>query len=370
MNEAKYSIPYDEYRLDNGLEVVLSRDPSIPTVAINLCYKVGSKDEAPNKRGFAHLFEHLMYEGSKNIPCGEYDRYCLMAGGENNGYTNEDKTNYYIVLPAHELELGLWLESDRMHAFSVTEASLKTQKEVVKEEKKQLFDNKPYGTLSLEFPPRLFKNTGYGWDTIGDLEDIDSATLDDAKNFFENYYIPNNAVLSITGDLDYSFGKDAVQKYFGEIKQGILNRKSHEINNFNNREIRDTIYDNVHFPGLFMAYRIPKEKSKEHYIFDVLSDILSTGESSRFYRSLVYEKQLVSDIGCYIDSKEFTGAFYIYAILMPGIQVSEVETEIEKILNDIIQGNITINELAKIKNRIETRFASRMPSSACKKIQT
>ena len=195
-------VKFNQYELSNGLKVILSRDESIPTVAINLCYHVGSKDEELNKKGFAHLFEHLMFEGSKNLPPGVYDKMCVMAGGENNAYTTEDKTNYFIIMPSHQLERGLWLESDRMLGFAITQDAFNTQKEVVKEEKKQVFDNRPYGSLSMEFMPRLFKNNGYGWDTIGDMDDLEAATLDDAKEFYQKYYVPNNAVLTLTGDFE------------------------------------------------------------------------------------------------------------------------------------------------------------------------
>jgi zinc protease len=362
MKDNSYNIPFEEFELDNGLKVVLSRDSSIPSAAINICYKVGSKDEDITKRGLAHLFEHLMFEGSKNVPNGLYDKFCLMAGGENNAYTNEDKTNYYIVLPSHQLELGLWLESDRMHEFSVTGGSLETQKGVVIEEKKQVFDNKPYGTVSLEFPPRLYRTGGYSWDTIGYEEDISSTSLKDTKKFFENFYNPNNAVLSIAGDINYDSAIKLINKYFGDIPKRTVQRTGSFENLYSTGEVRENIYDNIQFPGIFMAYKVPAEGTPEQFAFDILADILTTGESSRFYKKLVYEKQMVSEIGCYADTKEFTGVFYIYCILMPGIKTGDAELEIEGIINDIRTNGVSENELQKIKNRIETRFAYRKQS--------
>lgn len=362
MKDPSLKITYEETTLDNGLRVLFSEDKSIPSVAVNLCYKVGSKDEEPGKKGFAHLFEHLMYEGSRNVPNGAYEKYCLLAGGENNGYTNEDKTNYFIVLPSHQLELGLWLESDRMAAFSITEESLERQKHVVIEEKKQIYDNKPYGSLGLEFPPRLFKNGGYGWDTIGDMNDISSATLNDVRKFFDNYYVPNNSVLSIAGDYDKNTAEELVKKYFGDIEPGKTVRQKQFGKSFNSGEICDVIYDNVQFPGVFIAYRIPEENSPEHYAFEVLNEILSSGESSRFYKSLVYEKQLVTEIWSYIDAKEQAGVFYIYSILMPGVKVETVEFEISKIINDIRSNSITEKELLKVKNKFETAYTFRLQS--------
>jgi len=360
MQPEKLTVKYESFSLDNGLTVILSEDNTIPSAAINVCYKVGSKDEDNNKRGFAHLFEHLMFEGTVNVPKGEYDRYCQMAGGENNAYTNEDKTNYYILLPSHQLDLGLWLESDRMFGFSVSNDSLDIQKGVVIEEKKQMFDNKPYGSASLEFPPRLYKTGGYSWDTIGDTGDIYSATLNDLRMFYENFYVPNNAILSITGNISSSKVRESVKKYFGDIKPGKVNRNSIPEYQYNNGGITDVIYDNIQMPGLFMGYKIPKENSKERYIFEIISEVLSTGDSSRFYKNLVYEKQLVSEIGTYVDAKEFAATFYIYSILSHGVNVDEVEAEINKIIDDIIVNGITENELTKVKNRIETGLTFRM----------
>jgi predicted Zn-dependent peptidase len=356
---AKNGIPFTEYELTNGLRVVLSEDPSIPSLAINLCYHVGSKDEESDKRGYAHLFEHLMFEGSKNLAPGEYDRLAQMAGCENNAYTTEDKTNYYLLAPANQLEFGLWLESDRMLGFTVSEESLELQKGVVIEEKKQVFDNRPYGSVNLEFPPRLFRKSGYGWDTIGDTGDIEKASIRDISSFYEKYYVPNNAVLTITGDIKADKTINLIEKYFGGIPKGLNGfRKKFEEEKLPN-EVRDNIFDEIQLPGIFIAYKIPKENSKEYFEFDILSDIFSTGESSRFYNELVYKKQMVSETGCWVEGKEFTGIFYIYAILMPGIKPEDVLNEIDRIVNEVKEGKLTSRELEKVKNRIETRHAYR-----------
>jgi zinc protease len=349
------NIPFDDYELENGMKIILSRDNIIPSVAINICYHVGSKDEDAKKRGFAHLFEHLMFEGSKNVPKGLYDKLVTFAGGDNNAYTTEDKTNYYILLPTNQLELGLWLESDRMLQFAITQESLETQKEVVLEEKRQNFDNRPYGTVSIEFAPRLFKNSCYGWDPIGDMEDIKNATLGDVKSFFEKYYVPDNAVLSITGDIDTGEAFKMVKKYFGDIKRGKNSGRKIFDEPYLQTEEQIVIFDNIHFPGIFIGYRIPKENTKEHYAFEILAEILSSGESSRFYQELVYKKQLVSEIGCYVDAKEYAGVLYIYAILMPGTQVEKVLSEINCIIAEASSGAIKDKEVQKIKNRIEAK---------------
>lgn len=363
---AKSMVHFSEFELDNGLKVILSKDSSIPSVVINLCYHVGSKDEEPDKTGYAHLFEHLMFEGSKNVPPGDYDRLSLLAGGENNAYTNEDKTNYYIVLPSNQLEFGLWLESDRMLEFAVSEEALETQKGVVIEEKKQMFDNRPYGSVSLEFAPKLFPISNYRWDTIGEDEHIENASLSDIRDFYNKFYVPNNVVLSIVGDIDIEDTKNLVNEYFGSIPRGTQLHKQEFRELPLTGETRKVIHDNIQLPGLFMGYRIPEETSKEFYTMDILSDILSTGDSSRFYNELVYEKQIASEIGCYVDGKEFSGVFYIYAILMPGRTIEELETEIDKIFDDVKAGKLLQNELQKIKNRIESRNAYRLQTILAK----
>lgn len=353
------NVEFNQYELDNGLKVILSRDESIPTVAINLCYHVGSKDEEPDKKGFAHLFEHLMFEGSKNLAPGVYDRMCVMAGGENNAYTTEDKTNYFIIMPSHQIERGLWLESDRMLGFAITEEAFRTQKEVVKEEKKQVFDNRPYGSLSMEFMPRLFKKSGYGWDTIGDMDDLEAASLKDARDFYDRYYIPNNAVLTLTGDFEPEETMMLIEKYFGPIPRG----KEIVRNEFKEEdlqtEIRDVIYDNVQCPGIFIGYRAPAENKGKYFTLDVITDILSSGDSSRFYKTLIYDKQLCSEAGCYIDPKECASVLYVYAILMPGKSLEKTAGEIDKIIHDLVTDGAGENEIQKIKNRIESRYTYR-----------
>lgn len=360
-------IKMTEHTLNNGLQVVLTEDTSIPSVAINLCYHVGSKDEDPDKRGFAHLFEHLMFEGSKNVEPGDYDQLSLQAGCENNAYTTEDKTNYYLLAPSHQLEFGLWLESDRMLEFSVSEESLDIQKGVVIEEKKQVFDNRPYGSVSLNFAPLLFKNNGYSWDTIGDTGDLEKATLADIKEFYEKYYTPNNAVLTLAGDFNTNEAIKLIEKYFGSIPKGKFQRST---NGFTDEplsgEIVKEIRDDIQLPGIFGAYKLPKEDSREHYIFDILTDILSTGDSSRLYNELVYNKQLVSDVGCWVEGREYSGLLHYYAILMPGVSIKTVQGEIDRIFDDVIKGSLKQSELDKIKNRIETRHVYRMQTNLSK----
>ncbi len=355
-------IKFEYYKLANGLKVVLSEDHTIPSIAINLCYHVGSKNESSDKRGYAHLFEHLMFEGSKNLKPGEYDKISVYSGGENNAYTTEDKTNYYLLLPANQLELGLWLESDRLLGFATTKKSLEIQKGVIKEEKNQNCDNRPYGTVSLEFAPQLFKKSGYRWDTIGDMKEVGDANMDDIRDFYYKYYIPNNTVLSICGDIEIEETKILIEKYFGEIASGDIT-PSPEFNEQPLREeTRKIIYDNVQFPGIFIGYRIPQEFSKESLALEVLSEILSGGDSSRLYKELIYKRQIASEVASYVDSKEHTGIFYIYSILMPNVTVEEVEKIIDGIIGTIAEGDLSNTEIEKVKNKIETKLTYRKQS--------
>ncbi len=348
-------IEFERYQLDNGLKIVMSEDRTIPSVALSICYHVGSKDDEPRKKGLAHLFEHLMFEGSLHIPKGEYERITTYAGGENNAYTSEDKTNYYLLLPSNQLELGLWLESDRMLKCVVNSRSLETQKKVVIEERKQNFENRPYGTVSIEFAPRLFPDSGYGWDTIGDPDDICNVTLGDVREFFERFYAPNNAVLSLTGNFDKTEATDMIKRYFSGIRAGRpINRRLFSYRDSGNK-IVDNINDSVQFPGIFFAYRIPQENSKEFFAFELLSEILSSGDSSRLYRELVYEKQLASEVGCWTDCKELAGVFNVYAILLPGSSIAKTEQAVTGIFERIRSEGIGECELQKAKNRIETK---------------
>jgi zinc protease len=347
-------VEFKEFKLDNGLSIVLSEDHSIPSVALNVCYHVGSKDEELNKTGYAHLFEHLMFEGSPNIPKGEYELLTNRAGGENNAYTTEDKTNYFLLLPANQLELGFWLESDRMSGCVVTKESLQTQKKVVIEEKKQNFDNRPYGSVSLEFAPRLFPDSSYGWDTIGNIDDIKKAKLNDVKSFFNKYYVPNNAIISIAGSFKTDETVKLMEKYFGNIKSGKTINRNRKVPLYSG-EIKDEVFDKIQCPGIFTGYRIPPENSKEFFVFEILAEILSGGDSSRLHKKLVYEKQIASEIGCWVDAKEFAGVLYLYAVLLPGAEVSAAEEVINNIIESINTVGIEDWELQKAKNRKETK---------------
>lgn len=351
-------IGFSEYDLDNGLHVILHKDDKVPAVCINICYHVGSKNETPERAGFAHLFEHLLFEGSKNIPKGMFDKYITRAGGNNNAYTTEDKTNYYMTLPSHELELGLWLESDRMLECVVTEESLRNQKDVVMEEKRERYDNSPYGTLSERMMRLAYKNYPYKWTVIGDMKSIEAATLSDVQDFFNTFYVPNNATLSVTGNINEAEAKELIEKYFGSIPSRGAKPVAPDYNEEAQTEERKEVVSNeaVPLPAVFWTYQMPPDGTKEAFALDLLTDVLSTGQSSRLYKDLVYDKKIASDISAYIDVREKPGLVWLYGIAAtPDAPIAPIEDAMEAVLADIRTNGVTESELEKAKNRAEMR---------------
>ena len=356
-------IEFEEYTLDNGLQVILNQDNSSPIAVINICYHVGGKNEIEGRKGFAHLFEHLMFDGSANVKRGEFDKYIYSAGGDNNAFTNEDITNYYDILPSHQLELGLWLESDRMYKFAIGEISLTTQQSVVIEEKKQSYDNRPYGTLYENMAALAYKVHPYKVTTIGYAEDIQAATLNDVKDFFETFYVPNNATLVIVGDIDIEETKRIVEKYFGNIprgKQDIIRQFPAEPKR--TEQETKTVYDKIGLDGLFMAYHIPEATHKDIYALDLLSDILSRGESSRLYERMVYTEQVAIDLFAGMDSQEDPGLFQFHVISSGMMPVEELEKVIYEEIEKIQTDGINETELEKVKNQYESSFISQLES--------
>ncbi len=353
-------IDFVEFTLDNGLHVILHEDHSTPIVAVNVCYHVGSKNEKPDKTGFAHLFEHLMFDGSKNVKRGEFDKYITQAGGYDNAYTTEDKTNYYEVLPSNYLELALWLESDRMLGFSIQEISLITQREVVKEERRWRYENRPYGSAWIKISEKSFKKHPYRWPVIGYQEHLDNASMDDVREFYETFYVPNNAVLVIAGDIDVEKTKKLVEKYFGEIPKGPENipRPKPDDEPLGN-EVREVVEDiNAPLPAVFMSYRIPEEGHPDSYALALLSNILSVGESSRLYQRLVYKDKIANEVETFADSREHPGLFLIYAISNPGFNSDTLEKVIDEEINKVKNYGVDEKELEKAKNKIESALVS------------
>ncbi len=359
-SQSEGRIDFVEFTLENGLHVILHEDHSTPIVAVNVCYHVGSKNEKPDKTGFAHLFEHLMFDGSKNVKRGEFDKYITQAGGYDNAYTTEDKTNYYEVLPSNYLELALWLESDRMLGFSIQEISLITQREVVKEERRWRYENRPYGSAWIKISEKSFKKHPYRWPVIGYQEHLDRASMDDVREFYETFYVPNNAVLVIAGDIDIEKTKKLVEKYFTEIPKGPDNipRPPAE-DELNDSEIREIVEDvNAPLPAVFMSYRIPEEGNEDSYALALLSNILSVGESSRLYQRLVYRDKIANEVETYADAREHPGLFLIYAISNPGFNSDTLEKVIDEEIEKIKNYGVEEKELEKAKNKVESALVA------------
>lgn len=354
-------LEYKEFNLPNGLHVILHEDHSTPIVDVSVMYHVGSKNEEPHRTGFAHLFEHLMFEGSDNIPRGEYTRFVEKAGGTLNANTSFDRTYYYEVLPSNQLELGLWLESERMLHGRVDSIGIATQKGVVIEEIKQTEENQPYGSILRETFGRAFKVHPYRWPIVGSPDDLRASTDKDVINFYKTWYVPNNAVLTIAGDINPKKAKKLADMYFGTIPAGTrpINRPVQN-EPAKTTEIRDTVYDNIQLPAIIQAYHVPAMGTKDYYAVSMLNTILSGGQSSRFNKSLVDEKQLAMQAMSFPLPLEHPGI--TLALLIPniGVDLTKLEAaadeEIVKLQNELIPGE----EFQKLKNQVETDMVNRL----------
>ncbi len=348
-------IKYKKHRLDNGLDVILHRDNSLPIVTVNLWYHVGSSNEEKGKTGLAHLFEHMMFQGSKNIPKEMHFKYIQEAGGTLNGSTSFDRTNYYETLPSNSLELALWLESDRMGFLLETldEEKLENQREVVMNERRQRYDNQPYGKAWETLFSNLFpENHPYHWPTIGWMNDIENYTLDDVRNFFKKYYSPDNASIVIAGDIDYESALDFVKKYFEEIP-AFDNREEVIIPKNNLSENKLIQYeDNVQLPRIYLMWKSDKLYGEDDAKLDFLANALSGSKNTRLYKKLIFENHLALEAYAFQYSIQKEGVFVISATARPGISLDKLKeiilSEIEKIINE----GITPFELEKSKNTI------------------
>ncbi|MBM6864770.1 insulinase family protein [Bacteroides caecigallinarum] len=346
-------INVNRHVLDNGLRIVHSEDTSTQMIALNLLYDVGARDEHPEHTGFAHLFEHLMFGGSVNIP--DYDTPVQKAGGENNAWTNNDMTNYYITLPCKNAEIGFWLESDRMLSLDFNEKSLEIQKNVVTEEFKQRNLNQPYGDVSHIIRDMAYKTHPYRWPTIGkDINHISNATLNEVKEFFYSYYAPNNAILAVSGNITFQETMRLAEKWFGNIPSREIKARELPEEIPQTEERRLTVLRNVPVDTLYMAFHICKRKDKEYYTFDVISDILCNGRSSRLVQKLVQEKKIFSSIDAYISGSIDNGLFHIAGKPCEGISLEEAEEAIWKELERLKKEEIDAQELEKVKNRYES----------------
>ncbi|MCU0425783.1 MAG: insulinase family protein [Candidatus Kapabacteria bacterium] len=346
--------------LPNGLRTVIIPRPNAPVVSVAVTYNVGSYAEHPTNTGFAHLFEHLMFEGSENVAHGMFDKYCSEAGGENNAYTTFDKTTYYMSLPAHQLELGLWLEADRMAAFGVDEEALTVQKNVVLEEINQNVENSPYGTYSRVLSRTAFApEAGYSWEVYGEPKHIAASTLDDVRGFFKTFYRPDNACLVVCGAVEPESALPLIEKHFGTIPQGenpVQAKPFHAAYRLGKRHER--VEDTIPTDSLFCSYHFDGYTTQEVYLADVLCSVISDGMSSRLYKALAYEERSASDVNAYVDDRRHTSLFTIYAI-SNGAEYSceALYGSMWKVLENVLKSGITDHELNKAKNRIKTRIA-------------
>jgi zinc protease len=353
------NIDFVEYKLDNGLHVILHQDNSTPIVVTNIMYHVGSKNEKPDRTGFAHFFEHLMFEGSENIARGEFDKYVENAGGSLNAYTSFDVTNYYVLLPSNQLELGLWLESERLLHAKVDSTGIATQKSVVTEEKKQTMDNQPYGTILYETVRRAFKEHPYRWVVIGDENHIREAEDHEFREFHEMFYVPNNAVLVIAGDIEIDRTKQLVEKYFADIPGGKKEiRRPNITEPRRNTEIRDTVFDNIQLPLVIQAYNIPERGADDYYAVDMLGALLSRGQSRRMYRRLVDEQQVALQVMAMPLGLEDPGLSLIYAFPNMGVDPRDLEDAINAELEEVKNDLISELEMEKLKNQFESQFVN------------
>ncbi len=367
MKKNLLSIDYEKYILSNGLEVILYRDASLPVVSVNIWYKVGSANETEGKSGFAHLFEHMMFQGSKHVPKEMHFKYIQEAGGTLNGSTSFDRTNYYETVPSNYIELALWLESDRMGFFlpALSQEKLSNQIDVVKNERLQRYDNQPYGLAFEKLLSNLFPiNHPYCSPTIGWMEDILNIKLDEVKNFFNEYYSPANALLTIAGDFDSSRTKILVENYFGVIhSEGKPTPVS--IGKSALEETKLVIHeDNVQLERIYFAWKTSTAFNKEDAVYDVLSDLLTGSKNGRLYKSLVYEKEIAQDISAFQFTGKYDGMFIIISTAKPGISLNTIKESIFNEMKNIIEEGINEEELLRSKNGIKSSFIYSMQNIA------
>jgi zinc protease len=357
-------LEFRDLKLDNGLRVILVPDHSAPVYGIDVCYNVGARNEHPGRTGFAHLFEHMMFEGSENVAKGEHFVLVFNNGGNMNGTTNEDRTTYFEELPKNQLDLGLFLEADRMRALNVTQANLDNQRNAVQEERRQGIDNQPYGRAQLDLDNLAYDNFAYKHSTIGSMTDLNAASIDDVKDFFRIYYAPNNAVLTLVGDFDPDEALAKVKKYFGAIPAQPAPPKVDLSEEPHYGERREVIYDPLaRLPEIDMAYHIPPGNTPENYAAQQLTYVLGQGESSRFYQRLVKEKQLASEVSVQSDARIGVSQLYISANPRPGVKVEDLEKAMDEEIAALVKSGVTAEELAKAKSQLLRQFIERRRSA-------
>lgn len=362
--QAQNQIKFEEYDLDNGLHVILHQDKSTPIVAVTVLYHVGSKNEDPNRTGFAHFFEHLLFEGTKYIERGEYDKYVIGAGGALNANTTQDRTFYYELLPSNELALGLWLESERMLHANILQEGVDTQREVVKEEKRQRMDNQPYGSFQTEMFGHMFKEHPYKWTPIGSMDHLNAAQLDEFMAFYKKFYVPNNATLSIAGDIDIDQAKEMIATYFTDIPHGGEIERPHVVEPPLAGEDRSIVYDNIQLPATFIGYRMPGETDKDAYVLDCVTRVLSDGGSSRLNQRLVEKDKSALQVVSFPYALEDYGIFITLALANMGNSLEDIEAAMDEEIARLQTELISEEEYQKVQNMIENDFVSSNGSMA------
>lgn len=341
----------EEYKLENGLRVVLNHDDSVPVVAVAVYYNVGSRNEREDRTGFAHLFEHMMFQGSENVPKAGHFQFIMKAGGTMNGTTSSERTNYYETLPANQLPLALWLESDRMRSLAVTQENLDNQRDAVKEEKRLRYDNQPYGQIFDLINQMIYKNFTNAHSTIGSMDHLDAATVEDVQEFFRIYYAPNNAVLVISGAFETETAKELVNKYFGDIPAQAL---PPELDVSEPREVAETYqeYEDklAPLPAFLIGWKIPPRRTKEFHALYLAGKILYDGDSSRLYQKLVKGEESVVQLFGFTDERRGPSSIFIGAIPKPEKDLSKIREVIMHEINDIAANGVKPAEMQKLHN--------------------
>jgi len=360
------SIPFETYKLPNGLTVILSVDHAVPTVAVNVWYHVGSKNEMPGRTGFAHLFEHVMFTGSGHIPYGTHDKLTEGVGGSNNGSTTNDRTNYYETIPSNYLESALWLESDRMGFLldTLDLEKLNAQREVVKNERRQSYDNQPYGRVSEILAAAMYpKGHPYSWPVIGSMTDLSEASQEDVKAFFRLYYAPNNATLGVVGDFDPVIAKKLIARYFTDLPQGkTVERPSVALGKLEMSK-RLVYEDAVQVPRLYIQWPTVGFKRDDDYPLSVMSSILSGSRTARLTKALVYDSQIASQVGAFQNSAEDVGVFQVTVVPRPEHTLTELEAAVDQVIQKFIAEGPTAEELQKAKSGLELSFLRGLESN-------
>ncbi len=352
-------VAFEEYDLDNGMHVILHNDPSAPVVITSVMYHVGSKDEKPDRTGFAHFFEHLLFEGTQNIKRGEWFKIVTGNGGTNNANTSDDRTYYFEVFPSNNLELGLWMESERLMHPVINQIGVDTQNEVVKEEKRLRVDNQPYGQLIAEVKRNMFFKHPYRWATIGSMDHLDASTLEEFQAFNKKYYAPNNAVLVVAGQIDIAKAKEWIAKYFAPIPRGEEIKREKFVEDPITKEMHATYEDpNIQKPMVVASYRTPSMKTRDARVLDMISSYLSDGNSSKLYKKIVDDKKMALQIGAFNYSQEDYGLYILYGMPQGDATsqdlIKEIDEEIVKLQTDLISEK----DYQKLQNQFENNYVN------------